>query len=171
MGMVIVGWVTLAQLSLAECSPLVLVVLLGVIPLTAPGSVLPIARRRWWAMIAAIATIVGSKPAAAAFYSLALGQLPGAHDRAGRTSVVVGLVAATAVWPVAWRAFRSLLPNPEPGRGGGGGGHAPDPLPGGGGPPGHTPPPLAPDLVWVLPQHGGSHTRSAGGVGVSGEVD
>jgi len=40
-----------------------------------------------------------------------------------------------------------------------------------GGPPGHTPPPLAPDLVWVLPQHGGSHTRSAGGVGVSGEVD
>jgi len=170
-GMVTVGWVTLAQLSLAECSSLVLVVLLGVIPLTAPGSVLPIARRRWWAMIAAIATIVGSKPAAAAFYSLALGQLPGAHDRAGRTSVVVGLVAATAVWPVMWRVFKSLLPDPEPGRGGGGGGHAPDPLPGGGGAPGHTPPPPAPDLVWVLPQHGGSHTRSAGGVGVSGEAD
>jgi hypothetical protein len=134
-GMVTVGWVTLAQLSLAECSPLVLVVLLGVIPLTAPGSLLPIARRRWWAMIAAIATIVGSKPAAAAFYSLALGQLPGAHDRAGRTSVVVGLVAATAVWPMMWRAFRSLLPDPEPGRGGGGGGHAPDPRPDGGGRP------------------------------------
>jgi len=63
-------------------------------------------------MIAAIATILVSKPAAAAFYALALGQLPGAHDRAGRTSVVFGVVAATRCGP--WRGVRSSHCFPTP---------------------------------------------------------
>lgn len=110
-------------------------------------------------MIAAIGVIVVSKPVAALCYAAALYALPDASPW-GRMSVALGLLGATMMWPLLWGAFQSMLPESEPGDngGGGGGGEGPDPLPDGGSPKGDAAKHKVPDLIWILPPTGGTHT-------------